>query len=221
VQVAHHAAAAGADAVVLAPPYYLPEAQPELREYLTHLLPELPLPLFLYNMPALTKVSIEAETIRWALDQPGIVGLKDSSADLNYFSAAAKLLQQRPDWPLLIGPEEKLLASLQAGGHGGVNGGANLFPRRYVEVHRAFKAGDLARAQALQAQIQKVSDSLYHIGRHSSAIIKGIKCALNCEGVCNDFMAEPFHRFRATERQLVEQELELLRTDLNRLGIAH
>ena len=221
LQVARHAATAGADALVLAPPYYLPEAQPELREYLAHLVPELPLPLFLYNMPALTKVSIEAETIRWALDQPGIVGLKDSSGDLNYFSEAVKLLKQRPDWPLLIGPEEKFLAALQAGGHGGVNGGANLFPRLYVELHRSFVAGDLPRAQTLQAQIQKVSDSLYHIGRHSSAIIKGIKCALACENVCNDFMAEPFHRFRAPERQQVEQKLAQLKADLNGLGIVH
>jgi dihydrodipicolinate synthase/N-acetylneuraminate lyase len=221
VQLARHAATAGVDAVVLAPPYYLPEAQPELREYLTHLLPELPLPLFLYNMPGLTKVSIEKETTLWALEQPGIVGLKDSSGDLNYFSEAAGLLKRRPDWPLLIGPEEKLLAALQAGGHGGVNGGANVFPRLYVELHTAFRSGDLARAQILQTQIQQVSSALYHVGRHPSAIIKGIKCALACLGVCNDFMAEPFHRFRAPERQQVEQKLAQLKTDLDRLGIAY
>jgi 4-hydroxy-tetrahydrodipicolinate synthase len=46
LNLARHAAGAGADAVVLAPPYYLPEGQPELREYLGHLAPELPLPLF-------------------------------------------------------------------------------------------------------------------------------------------------------------------------------
>jgi len=76
---------------------------------------ELPLPLFLYNMPALTKVHIETETIRWALDQPRIAGLKDSSGDLTYFKNAAALLKQRPDWSLFIGPEEKLFDALQAG----------------------------------------------------------------------------------------------------------
>src|SRR5580658_2237277 len=67
VQLAHYAANTGVDAVVVAPPYYLPEAQPELQEYLDHLVPELPLPLFLYNMPALTKVHIELETVRRAM----------------------------------------------------------------------------------------------------------------------------------------------------------
>src|SRR4051812_22625373 len=37
----------GADALVVPPPYYLPEAQPELQEYLEHLVPQLPLPLYL------------------------------------------------------------------------------------------------------------------------------------------------------------------------------
>jgi len=219
VQVARHAAEAGAGAVVAAPPYYLPEAQPELREYLDHLVPELPLPLYLYNMPALTKVSYELETVRHAMDLPRVAGLKDSSGNLDYFKRVAGLLPQRPDWSLLIGPEEKLLAALQLGGHGGVSGGANLFPRLYVKLHQAHRAGDLAQAQELQRQIQRVSDSLYRIGKHSSSIIKGIKCALSCLGVCDDFMAEPFHRFRAEERKLVETRLHQLESELSKLSL--
>jgi len=219
VNVARHAAEAGAGAVVAAPPYYLPEAQPELREYLDHLVPELPLPLYLYNMPALTKVSYELEIVRRAMDLPRVVGLKDSSGKLDYFKRVAGLLPHRPDWSLLMGPEEMLLASLAAGGHGGVNGGANLFPKLYVTLCEAYRAGDLPRAQSLQKQIQRVSDSLYRIGKHSSSIIKGIKCALSCLGVCDDFMAEPFHRFRAEERKLVEGRLKQIEAELSKLNL--
>lgn len=218
VTIAKWAADAGADSVVLAPPYYLPEAQPELQEYLDHLVPELPLPLFLYNMPALTKVHIEADTIRRAMDNPRIIGLKDSSGDLVYYGAAAELIKQhRPDWPLLVGPEEKLLATLRIGGNGGVSGGANLFPALYVQVVEAHRAGDVARAEALQAQIQRVSDSLYHIGKYSSSIIKGIKCALSCLGVCDDFMAEPFHRFRKEQRDLVHERASNLSAEIEKI----
>jgi len=219
VKVARHAADAGASAVVAAPPYYLPEGQPELREYLDHLVPELPLPLFLYNMPALTKVSYELETVRHAMDIPGVVGLKDSSGNLDYFQRVAGLLKRRPDWSLLIGPEEKLFDALELGGHGGVSGGANLYPRLYVQLCAAHHAGDLVRARALQVQVQRVSDSLYRIGRHSSSIIKGIKCALACLGICDDFMAEPFHRFRAEERQRVEKRLREIETSLEKLKL--
>ena len=218
IQLAGQAAASGASALVLAPPYYLPEAQPELQEYLDHLVPELPLPLFLYNMPALTKVSFELDTIRRALQEPRIIGFKDSSGDLTYFKAVAELIQERPDWSLLMGPEEKLLASLQLGGHGGVSGGANLFPKLYVRVVAAHQAGDLAAAAAWQQVIQRVSDSFYRIGKYSSSIIKGIKCALACQGICDDFMAEPFHRFRAAERELVQARLRELAAELSQLN---
>lgn len=218
-ELAHYAAFKGAAAVVVAPPYYLPEAQPELQEYIDHLLPELPLPMFLYNIPSLTKVHFEMDTIQRALDEPRIIGFKDSSGDLAYFKNVAEIVKQRPDWSLLAGPEEKLFDTLQLGGHGGVNGGANIFPSLYVKVYEAFQAGNMARAQELQRQIQRVSDSLYRVGKYSSSIIKGIKCALACEGVCDDFMAEPFHRFRAEERELVETRLTELKAELSKLNL--
>ena len=217
--LARHAADCGADAAVAAPPYYMPEGQPELQEWLDHLVPELPLPLFLYNMPPLTKVSYELETVRHAMDNPRIVGLKDSSGDLGYFKNAASLLKQRPDWALFIGPEEKLLDALQLGGHGGVSGGGNLFPKLYAALCQAWWAGDLARAQQLQKQIQRVSSSLYRIGRHPSTVIKGIKCTLACLGICSDFMAEPFHRFREPERELVKSRLKEIQAELSKLKL--
>ena len=213
INLARHAAEAGADALVLAPPYYLPEGQPELLEYLEHLVAELPLPLFLYNTPSLTKVPFEVETIRRAMDVPRIIGLKDSSGDMTFFHRTIGLLKHRPEWSLLVGPEELLTDAIFAGGHGGVCGGANLFPRLYVRLAEAALAGDVARARQLHSQVMRISASLYQIGRHPSAIIKGIKCALACRGVCDDFMAEPFHRFR-------EEERERVRKVLAELGIA-
>ncbi len=210
VSVARAAADSGADAVVLAPPYYLPEGQPELQEYLAHLVPELPLPLFLYNMPALTKVPFEIETVRRAMDEPRVIGLKDSSGDMGYFHRAFGLVHHRPDWTLLIGPEEMLFDAVLAGGHGGVNGGANVFPRLYVKLFEAARAGDLATARKLHAVVMQVSEALYRIGRHPSAIIKGIKGAARSLGLCDDFMAEPFHRFRGEQRTLLEQNVQRL-----------
>lgn len=211
VNVAKVAADFGADAVVAAPPYYLPEGQPELIENTRHLLPELPLPFFLYNMPSLTKVSFEVDTVRTLMDEPKIRGIKDSSGNMTYFHRLCGLARGREDWTILMGPEELLLDAVMAGGHGGVNGGANVFPELYVALHRAAAAGDVVRARALHAGVMEVSSKLYQVGRHSSAIIKGIKCALSIEGVCDDFMAEPFHRFRNEERQRVERVLPELK----------
>jgi len=78
---------------------------------------------------------------------------------------------------------------------------------------------DNSRAEALHAQVLRVGGALYRIGQHPSAIIKGIKCALACLGVCDDFMAEPFHRFRAGERALVEQRLAVLQAEMAALSL--
>lgn len=218
VSVARAAADAGAEAVVLAPPYYLPEGQPELRDYLDHLLPELPLPLFLYNMPSLTKVSFEFDIVQWAMQQPRIVGIKDSSGHMGYFHRLLELRRQRPDWTLVTGPEELLAETVLLGGHGGVNGGANIFPKLYVALHAAAAAGDLQRTRELHSLVIAVASRLYTIGRHSSAVIKGIKCAASCLGLAGDFMAEPFHRFREPERQNVQTAVAELQAALGSLA---
>jgi dihydrodipicolinate synthase/N-acetylneuraminate lyase len=221
VNLARHAAAAGADALVLAPPFYFPEGQPELEEYLDHLVAELPLPVFLYNAPANTKVQYGLETLRQAMDRPQVVGLKDSSKNMDYFRDALGLLKHRPDWSVLIGPEELLADAVVAGGHGGVPGGANVFPQLYVQLCAAARKGDVARSRQLHSQVMHISASLYRIGRHPSAIIKGIKCALACLGICDDFMAEPFHRFRAEERARVQEQLPELIAGVEKLVSNH
>lgn len=209
--LAAHAATHGADAVVTSAPFYFPAGQPELREFIEELLPELPLPLMLYNMPALTKTSFSREVVAWALDQEKIVGLKDSSGDLVYFRKMRHLAETaRPDWSFLVGPEELLAEVVLMGGHGGINGGANLHPTLYVELYQAAKTGDLLRARELSAKVLALSEAIYQVGIHGSAIIKGLKCSLSILGVCDDFMAAPFHRFNEAEREIVRQRLEEL-----------
>lgn len=208
VHLAREAADAGADALVTSAPFYFPADPPELREYLEELLPELPLPLLLYNMPALTKTSFSREVMGWAMEQGGIVGLKDSSGDLVYFKRMQRLAaKNRPDWSLLVGPEELLAETVLLGAHGGVSGGANLHPRLYVDLYEAARVGDIEATRMLSARVLSLAESIYTVGRHGSAGIKGIKCALSILGVCDDFMAAPFHRFEEAERRVVQQHL--------------
>lgn len=208
VTLAHHAADCGAEAVVTSAPFYFPAGQPELREYLEQMLPELPLPLMLYNMPALTKTSFSGEVVLWALDQEAIVGLKDSSGDLVYFRRMRRLAaKSRPDWSFLVGPEELLAESVLLGGHGGINGGANLHPSLYVSLYEAARAGDVAMARELSSRVMDLSEAIYRVGKHGSAIIKGLKCSLSVLGICDDFMAAPFHRFHEAERTVIRERL--------------
>ncbi len=207
MRLAESAVRAGAEAVVAAPPYYFTPGQPELVEYYTHLANSLPLPLFLYNMPSHTKVMIDPYTVRTLAENDNIVGLKDSSANIVYFNTVRHLLRDRVDFSVLMGPEEALGEVVLMGGHGGVCGGANLFPALFVETYDAAVAGDTARVRALQERIMKVGGALYGVGRHVSSFLKGVKCSLDLMGICNDFMAEPFSRFREEERSIIRSRL--------------
>lgn len=210
VQLAEHAAEAGAAAVVLAPPYYFPAGQPELQEYIEQMAAEVPLPLFLYNMPSHTKLSLEVETVARALELPRVVGLKDSSGTMVYFHKVQQLAARRPDFTLLMGPEELLGEAVLLGAHGGICGGANLAPRLYVDLYDAAVRGNLDQVRTLHAQVMRLSMSLYTVGSYGSAYLKGLKCALACVGLCDDFMAEPFRRFGASERERIKYHLDQL-----------
>ena len=210
VKIARKARDAGAQAVVLAPPYYFPAGQAELLEYLRHLTPELPLPVFLYNMPSYTKLVYEPETIRAAADFPGIAGIKDSSGNMIYFRRLQSLLKDHPDFSLLIGREELLAEAVLFGGHGCVCGGANLIPQLYVDLYNAACSKDLPKVEFLHKKVMELSNAIYNVGRYESSFLKGLKCALSCMGICSDFLAEPFHRFRRAEHDRIQQYVKEL-----------
>lgn len=209
VRLAEHAAQAGATALVLSTPYYFPAGQTELTGYIENLVPELPLPLVLYNMPSLTKVWFEIETLQRLAAIPKIIGLKDSSGDLAYFQKAIELKKIRPDWSVMIGPEAKLPDAMRLGGDGGVAGGGNIFPKLFVDCYNACVAGDSVRVETLQADINALQQ-IYEVGKYASKYIKATKCCLSLLGICDDFMAEPFHRFRAPERERIRAILDSL-----------
>lgn len=213
VRLAEHAAECGAAAVVLSTPYYFPAGQTELVGYVERIAQQLPLPLVLYNMPSLTKVWFEVETLRQLTDIETIIGLKDSSGDLEYFRQAVSLKEQRPDWTVMIGPEALVPRALALGGDGGVAGGANLYPRLFVECFRAVTTGETKRAAALQEQIEQLQQ-IYEIGKYPSRFIKATKCGASLLGLCDDFMAEPFNRFYPDDRNRVRAILEQLDPEL-------
>ena len=126
LQLARDVAELGADAIVATTPYYIPLEEAELVEYVRVLDKESPLPVVLYNMPRLTKQPFSLETLRAAMQFEKVVGVKDSSGDMDYFKKLCDLAAERPDWSLLIGSESKLADAIKMGADGGVTGGANV-----------------------------------------------------------------------------------------------
>jgi 4-hydroxy-tetrahydrodipicolinate synthase len=210
--LADTAAEAGADTVVLAAPYYFQHSQEDLSRYLERITERLSLPLFLYNIPSLTKTSFEPETVRRAADLPGVIGVKDSTGDLKYLEKTVELLRDRPQFTILIGPEEILLECMKRGAHGGVCGGSNLNPALFVELYSSIVRGDTKCAEALQDKVQQMSRALYHVGAPGGSYLRGIKAALALAGLCHPDPAPPFAPFSKEEYTLLERSYRELET---------
>ena len=207
LKLAEFAKSCGAAALVAAPPYYFAAGQPELIAYYTRLADRVPLPLYLYNMPSQVKVMIEVKTAVELAKHPNIVGLKDSSGNIGYFNACRYHLRDRKDFAILMGPEEAMGEVVLMGASGGVAGGANIFPKTFVDIYDAAVAKDVDRVRALQERIMRVSSLIYGVGHHNSSFVKGVKCALSLMGICSDTLAAPREPFNETDRELIRQRL--------------
>lgn len=198
----------GADAVVSAPPYYYATGQAELAEFYETLIPQLPLPIYLYNMPTHTKVSFAPETIKRIAKDERVIGFKDSSANGGYFQSVMYEMRDRENFSIFVGPEEMTAEVVLLGAAGGVNGGANIFPRLYVELYTAAVEGNLAVVRQLQEKVMQISRLIYTKGNYGSSYLKGVKCALGIMGICNDYLASPFNKFDGNYKIQIEKALE-------------
>lgn len=195
INLAEFAAKAGAHSVVVAPPFYFAPAEPELMQYYEHLAEKLPLPFFIYNMPTMTKVDIQPDTVDKLSKLKGAIGYKDSSGNMVNFHNTLIKLEGRDDFSILMGAEPLLADSILFGGDGGVTGGANFAPRLFVDMFNAADKGDIPTVRMLQKRICEL-EKIYSIGKHPcSRGIKGTKGVLAEMGICSDYMAEPFHAF--------------------------
>lgn len=220
VRLANVAAECGADGVVSAPPYYFATGQPELAQFYEELVPQLPLPVFLYNMPSHVKVNFAPDTVWRIAQNPRVIGFKDSSANAVYFQSVMYKMKERRDFAMLVGPEEMTGESVLLGAHGGINGGANMFPELYVAMYEAARTHDIQRVLQLQEYIMKISTSIYTVGKHGSSYLKGLKCALSILGIINDdFVASPFYKFEQPERDKIRKALGQLKIENGRLTI--
>jgi 4-hydroxy-tetrahydrodipicolinate synthase len=205
----------GAEALVATTPFYMNIGQEELLNYYEKLADSIDLPLFLYNMPGNTHKHIDPATAAKLAKHPNIVGLKDSSGNLETFQAYRNALKEFPDFSLLVGPEEILADTLSMGGNGGVTGGANLFPKLYVALFEAFEKGEKTKVVELQKAIYFLSQQLYQNENYASSYLKGLKATMSFEGLCQGNLALPLYAYSELEKEPLFERYKLVK---GRLG---
>ncbi|MBD1261016.1 dihydrodipicolinate synthase family protein [Maribacter polysiphoniae] len=203
LDIAEHAKKAGADAVVVAPPYYFPISENEMIEYLECLAPKLPLPFMMYNMPSCTKIHLTIKTVKRAKEL-GAIGIKDSSGDMGYLNSLIEEFKDSPDFPIIVGTESFLSETIRKGGHGAVAGGANFVPGLFVDLYNASVQNNHLVIDELNKKVKYIYDTIYSVGKYESRVTKGIKSALSVMDICEDHMALPLRRFENGDREKIK-----------------
>lgn len=141
------AAEVGVDAAVVVTPYYLSTTQDGLGRFFDAVADDSPLPIILYNIPALTGQHLSVELVARMADHPNVIGLKDTSADLTFLY---DVIQATPgDFDVFQGASQLSLASLDIGASGMIAGPANIFPRPVAQLYECYRDGNRDRAQHL------------------------------------------------------------------------
>ena len=144
---------AGARAALVVAPYYLKPAYNEVYEHY-EAVNDVGLPIILYNIPQCAGTHFRWWTAEGMAYLDNVVGIKDSSGDVPFLMALFEKIKGRIS--IFCGHDEIVAAALAAGADGAILASANLIPDVWQQVYAAVQSGDLAKAQALQAKIQKL-----------------------------------------------------------------
>jgi len=197
------------DACVACPPYYYPLSQEEIYAFYSELSKAAGnMPIILYHVPFFTS-GIEMATVERLLKLPGIIGIKDSSANMKRISHLCQLHGQRQDFLIYTGTDDCLLPALTAGCDGSMTALGASLPALVMAVYNAFYGGDIHTAQACQQRLMpllKAADSLpFPLGYKLVAQVAwGVK------------MDESYHQMADAQKvALVLQEIEELIAEQN------
>jgi 4-hydroxy-tetrahydrodipicolinate synthase len=212
IEHARVAARLGADALVLTAPFYIRPSQGEIIAHFRAVHAATDRPLLAYDIPVFVPTKLERATILALADEGLIVGMKDSSGDLDNFRLILIETQNRPDFAAFTGSELLVDIALMIGARGAVPGLANVDPAGFVRVYDAIQAGDVATARAEQERLCRLAAIVAAAtpGRMglTAAAFGSIKTALMLRGVLpNNVVGRPLARFDEAETSRVRAVL--------------
>ncbi|KAL1879629.1 hypothetical protein Plec18167_004091 [Paecilomyces lecythidis] len=182
-------------AIILPPSYYKANYKPEcIKGYFTDIADASPLPILLYNYPAVTGVDLDSDTIIELAKHPNIVGCKltcGNTGKLNRIAAATTASTHADPgsgFMCLGGSADFTIQSLVGGGSGVVAGLANIAPKSCVKVSELFISDNYHEAKTLQAIVARGDWVAIKTG------ISGTKCALECFFGYGGFGRKPLPR---------------------------
>ncbi|MDH3693359.1 MAG: dihydrodipicolinate synthase family protein [Gammaproteobacteria bacterium] len=206
VKLTAQAKVAGCDgAMVLPPPYALPND----RELLNHFaaISEVGLPLMLYNNPGRTQITLTPSIVTRLAELESVVALKDSSKDLYAIAAMTRAVKDKLS--VFSGLEPYARAAIDRGAVGIVSMCANFMGAQAVQLYQLANNGPRDQAINLEKIIDEVYEAFYLGGNSPYVIIKE----------CMNLMGRPAGFPRLPHLQLHDDDRKKLKAILFGLGL--
>jgi 4-hydroxy-tetrahydrodipicolinate synthase len=192
----------GVQGVSVITPYFVSPSQQEIYDHYRRIAEATRLPVILYNNPATCGgVKIDVDTVAKLAAIPNILGIKDSSGDLQNTNEYIRVVPER--FSVLQGRDTLIYQSLIFGARGAVPASGNVAPRLVVEIYEASLRGDHAAAKAAQQRLNLVRLSLA-LGTAPG----GVKGALALMGMSIGPSRAPVSPLPADKQQKMKAALE-------------
>jgi 4-hydroxy-tetrahydrodipicolinate synthase len=207
ISLSQDAEEAGAEAVIVTAPYYFILPEDALSEHYEAIADATSLPVVLYNNPTYTGNNMSPQLIARLASHPGIIGVKQSNADMGQLVEVVRLVGS--DFAVLTGIDSQFYPALCVGGVGIFSTAASVVPRQMVDLYRAFVDGRQQEARELHLRLQGLNRFL----EYDPGYVAPCKEALTLLGMPAGPVRKPLPALSAAEREGVRQalvELDLL-----------
>ncbi len=186
INLARHACAEGADALLMVTPYYNKATQNGLVRMYTEIADAVDKPIILYNVPSRTGVNIEPATYLKLADHPNIAAIKEANGNLSKIVETVALLDGKLD--VYSGNDDQIVPLLSMGGKGVISVLSNVLPRKTVELCDRFFKGDVAGAAKLQCEMLPLINALF-----SEVNPVPVKAAMAAMGYTENVLRSPLY----------------------------
>jgi 4-hydroxy-tetrahydrodipicolinate synthase len=159
IELSESAKQAGATACLSVVPYYNKPTQEGQYRHFRKIAETVDLPMILYNVPARTVADLQNDTVLRLAEVPGIIGIKDASANLE---RGTDLIRRMPrNFAIYSGEDATALPLILCGGHGVISVTANVAPKLMHQMCAAALVGDVKKARELNNRVLPLHQRLF------------------------------------------------------------
>ncbi|MFA1820035.1 4-hydroxy-tetrahydrodipicolinate synthase [Virgibacillus oceani] len=165
----------GVDALSVITPYFVVPNQTEMIEHYKTIAKETSLPVMLYNIPSKTGTNLHKETVAELAQVPNIVGIKDSSGNLDNIKGYIEATLDQ-EFNVICGTDSLILDALEAGASGAVAATANIVPGIVNSIYKNLEEGSFDKAREQQSKLSELRET-FQLGTIPSVLKKLMELA--------------------------------------------